>query len=181
MYIDSAARPRETAILVGGNELAEGLMLLRAITLKTIRLQLAIERHDRQVALRAADDLVTLDRRLQDCLEHVPATQEQLMFRRELDSERAVLNEEKLTLAAEILLRPTNRIQRAHPADEANLVEEVDQSGPLNPECELEGPRRSRWWLAVFLILIPALLAAAYFITVPDAAAWLAEIAGALR
>ena len=58
---------------VGSDELAEGLMLVRESTLKIIRFQLAMERHDRRVALEAVDDLVALDRRLRDYLGDVPA------------------------------------------------------------------------------------------------------------
>ncbi|HVI06283.1 MAG TPA: hypothetical protein VM711_09355 [Sphingomicrobium sp.] len=193
MYIDSAARPREAAVPDGGNDLSEGLMLLRASTLKIIRLQLAIERHDRQVALAAVDDLVALDRQLQDYL-GVPATGEQLLFQRQLDRERAALNEEKLTLAAEILRRPASIAERLEPVEQLDLVE-PDQAGHAEPvqevedwlgPCDLdlkwEEPRRSRWWLAIIPILLLSLGVAAYFfISLPDAAAWLDEAARAFR
>lgn len=178
MYIDSAAKPRETAMPPGSDQLAEGLMLLRASSLKLVRLQLAIERHDRRVALKAVDDLVALDRRLQDYLESVPATGDQLMFRRELDCERAALNEEKLTLGAEVLLRPANSAAE----DTGPIAQEADDSW-LGPriQVELEVPRRSRWWLAVVPVLASGVVAAAYFISVPDAVTWFTQVAGALR
>lgn len=180
MYIEGAARPRETAISVGGNELAEGLMLLRASTLKIIRLQLAIERHDRQVALNAVDDLVSLDRRLQIYLENVPATGEQLMLRRELDSERAALNEEKLTLGAEILRRPATIAEQREAAEQAEgqagaAIRDDDWLEPVSLQIEFEEPRRSRRWLvAVALVLVLAAgAAAAYYLVDPrQASAW---------
>ncbi len=164
----------------GSNEHAEGLMLLRASTLKIIRLQLAIERHDRHVVLEAMDDLVDLDRRLQDYLDAVPATGEQLMLRRELDCERAALNEEKLTLAAEVVRRPTNISERPERIAQASELDD-DWLGPRNFQLEPVEPRRRSWWLAVIPIPVLGLAAAAYFVSVPDALAWLTEIAGVIQ
>ena len=177
MYIEGATRSRETAISVGSNELAEGLMLLRASTLKIIRLQLAIERRDRQVALTAVDDLVSLDRRLQIYLEGVPATSEQLMLRRELDSERAALNEEKLPLGAEILRRPADIVGRAEPVEQAEpALRDDDWLEPVSLQIEFDEQRRSRWWwLVIGLVLALAAGAAAayYFVGDSEAPAWL--------
>ncbi len=181
MYIDSAAAARET-ISVGSNDLAEGLMLLRASTLKIIRLQLAIERHDRHVALMALDELIALDRRLQEHLSGANPTGEQLIFRSELDSERAALNQEKLTLAAGIHRRSSNIVEQSDTVEEADLAQ-ADE-GWLEPGSlfEPEEPRRSRWVLAIVPVLLSALAAGAYFAIAPDAAAALiASAAGALR
>src|SRR4051812_28924668 len=94
--IESPARVRETLPAIGGDELAESLMLVRASTLKMIRLQLAMERRDRRVALEEVDDLLALDRRLQDYLGDAPGRG---ALMRELEVGRAALNREKLTLA----------------------------------------------------------------------------------
>ena len=91
MNSETPVKQRETEAPVGSEELAEGLMLVRASTLKMIRLQLAMERHDRVVAQEAVDDLVALDRRLEDYLADVSAP---LMFRRELEAERGAVNRE---------------------------------------------------------------------------------------
>jgi hypothetical protein len=177
MYLESAASPHETGTADGINEIAEGLMLLRASTLKIIRLQLAIERHDRHVALEAVDDLVALDRKLQDFIEGAPATRDQVMFRRELDSDRAALNQEKLTLAAEVLRRPMIAIEQ-------DPVEEIEEDwlGPRDVQLEPELPRRSRWWLAITAILLLLLASAAvYLVGAPNAAEWLEQAARAVR
>lgn len=182
MYIDSAVAPGETAISAGSNDLAEELMLLRASTLKIIRLQLAIERHDRHVALTVLDELIALDRRLQDHLMGVHPTGEQPMFRSELDSERAALSREKLTLAAGIYRRSSNIVAQAGAVEEADLAQADD--GWLEPDSlfEPERPRRSRWTLAIVLILfLSALTAGAYFAIAPDAGQMIASAAGALR
>lgn len=177
MYVEHAARPLQTPTPVGGGELAEGLMLLNASTLKIIRLQLAIERHDRQVALGAVDDLVALDRKLQDYLERVPASPELSQFRQELDVERAALNQEKLTLAAEILRRPADSFAErefsATPAREA----EADYEWLASPDAEAElAAPRGGWPLAILAIAVVALIgigAAAWFAP-SETAAWLA-------
>lgn len=181
MYIDSAAAPGETAISVGSNDLAEELMLLRASTLKIIRLQLAIERHDRHVALMVLDELIALDRRLQERLTGARPTGEQLMFRSELDFERAALNKEKLTLAAGIYRRSSNNVEQSDTVEEADLARADD--GWLEPAnlLEPEKSRRSRWTLAIVLILLSALVAGAYFAIAPNAAGLIASAAGALR
>ena len=104
------------------------------------------------------------------------------MFRLELDSERAVLNEEKLTLAAEILRRPSNIIERADRIDQAAAPLDSDDNwlGPENPPFEDEEPRRSRWWLAIVPILLMAPAAGAYFASSLDGAALHAQVMGAL-
>ena len=86
-----------------GEELAEGLMLLRASTLKVIRLQLAIERQDRRVVLEAMDDLVALDDELQKCLAGIPAPADLAGLQDALAVERSSLDREKLGLAAEVI------------------------------------------------------------------------------
>src|SRR4029453_8713726 len=98
-----ASATRNDAIpSVGSEVLAEGLMLVRASTLKVIRLQLAMERRDRRVALEAVDDLVALDRSLEQFLTNVPAADDDGLFGNVLELERSALNVEKHTLAASI-------------------------------------------------------------------------------
>ena len=75
----NATRER-TIPSIGSEDLAEGLMLIRASTLKVIRLQLAMERRDRRVALEAVDDLVALDRSLEDYLAKVPTSHDDGVF-----------------------------------------------------------------------------------------------------
>ncbi|MDT9600151.1 hypothetical protein [Sphingosinicella rhizophila] len=85
---------------VGRNELAEGLMLVRASTLKVVRLQLAMERRDRRTALATVDDLVMLDGQIRDFLEAMPAEGKPGVMQRELEAQLGALAREKLTLAA---------------------------------------------------------------------------------
>ena len=143
---------------VGSDELAEGLMLVRESTLKIIRFQLAMERHDRRVALEAVDDLVALDRRLRDYLGDVPAP--------ELEVERAALSREKLALAAEVIRPEPKPVEMVAPpgAVEPPAAEAWDQF-----EYEEERSHRSAWWLVAVLLLLSAAAAAAYWFAGPGA------------
>jgi hypothetical protein len=180
MQIQSPIRVRETEPQqIGSEELAEGLMLVRASTLKVVRLHLAMERRDRRVALEAVDELVELDRRLQEYLGDVLSSDAQLMFAHELEDERAALNREKLTLAAEIISRRPE--PQAQP--KAEQAAEEPEAPAWDPETyfEFDGstPRRAHWWLAAILVLLSAIAAAAYAIATPEALALLAATIGA--
>lgn len=147
MQAESPVRRDSAPATVGSDELAQGLMLVRASTLKMIRLQLAMERHDRRVALEAVDELVAIDRRLETYLAGVPAP--------ELQLERAALNREKLTLAAEVIRSEPRPVEAApEPA-----------SDPACDDFAFEEERTSRatWWLAAALLLLSALAGLAYF------------------
>jgi len=176
MNIESPLRTREAALPpIGSEELAEGLMLVRASTLKVVRLQLAMERQDRRVALEAVDDLVALDRRLQDYLADVPAAAEQLLFRRALDDERAILNQEKLALTSGVVRReltPQLAEPELVPPDQPSW-DEFD----FTP-AEENHPHRAILWFALVLALLAAAAGAAWMLAGPDA---LARLAGAFR
>jgi hypothetical protein len=181
MQTQSPAKPREAAPAIGVDELAEGLMLVRASTLKMIRLQLAMERGDRRVAIEAVDDLVALDRRLQNYLDDVPAAAEQMMFRRELEVERGALNREKLTLAAEVIhgsagSEPLVAVEEATPiAAEAPVVDSWEDF----VFEEEQPPRRITWWLVAVFILFSVVAGAAYLLSSPEMLARLAALTGA--
>ena len=146
MNIESPARARELEAPVGSEELAEGLMLVRASNLKMIRFQLAMERNDRRVALETVDDLVALDRRLQDYIEETPGASDQLLFRKEVDADRALLNREKMTLAAEVV-----RVERATEPADSPTWEEFE----FTPEEERH-PYRALIWVVIAFGLLAA-------------------------
>lgn len=160
MQIQSPAQQREPAPAPGSGEVAEGLMLWRASTLRMIRLQLAMEKGDRRATLETVDDLVALDRQLQDYLApHVPTG-----AMAELEAERAALNREKLTLAAGVVRRPEPVVEVAEPAD--------DWLGPREL-AEHEEPRRGRRWMIAIPIAGSAIAGGAYVLASPAAQAWL--------
>ena len=173
MHVESPARLPGASVRIGSDDLVEGLMLVRASTLKMIRLQLAMERHDRRVTLEAVDDLVALDRRLRDYLAGIPAADEQILFRRELEAEREMLNREKLTLAAEVLRKAPERIV------EEPLPPEDEWLGPRDLAVMEDEPHRTRWWPVAIPVAASALGAVAYFTGVAEP--WFAMAAEAFR
>lgn len=87
----------------GSDELAQGLLLMRASTLKMIRLQLAMERRDRREALETVDELVLLDRRIGNLLHDLPIASPPIVAARdEIEAQGAALARERFTLAAGI-------------------------------------------------------------------------------
>jgi hypothetical protein len=174
---NSAKMHNATPPQVGSDELAEGLMLVRASTLKMIRLQLAMERQDRRVALEAVDDLVEIDRRLEDYLADVSSP---LMFRHELEAERGAVNREKLTLAAGVIRRQAE----PEPQVEATEPMAAPESGWSDFEFQPYEPERSYHaikWLAIALLILSAMAWAAYMLVDPEALESLGAEMGALR
>ena len=181
MQTQNPLRMRDDGRRVGGEELAESLMLVRASTLKMIRLQLAMERNDRRVALAEVDDLLALDRRLQDYIAEVPASDEQLLFRRELEAERSSVNHEKLTLCAEV-------VRRAEPPSEPDPPGfELEGPGPASwgtfefAEADRHRRRRAIGWFALLLLLLSAAAATAWLLDRPDAWQALMAMMGGVR
>lgn len=170
MRTQDQAKPRDSALFFGRDELAEGLMLFRAGTLKMIRLQLAMEQRDRRVALEAVDDLVALDRQLQDYLAQMPSPLVTREVMGELEDERAALNREKLALAAGVIRREV-----PPPAPEPDAVAWGSRDFAL---ADQQRRRRGLGWLAGLVILISALGGAAF---VPGVSERVQALAGAVR
>ena len=177
MHTEGRLAPDLLVPPTASEELAEGLMLLRASTLKVIRLQLAIERHDRGVALQAMDDLVALDDELQKCLAGMPASVDLADLQDALVSERSSLDREKLGLAAEVI----GRRSRAEPPgifpaaaaepEPPSLGAEPTVSAPSYDwqrfryeEDEPASSRRGWLWAAAVMLLLSALIAAGYML-----------------
>lgn len=96
--------------------LAEALLLIRGNALKLARLQLALERNDRQVALEAVDELVAFDRRLGEQLAKAFPAPNHAYLLDQLEIEQSALNREKLTLAAGISNGRCGREAQQRPA-----------------------------------------------------------------
>ncbi|MFL6740549.1 MAG: hypothetical protein ACJ8FG_02925 [Sphingomicrobium sp.] len=164
MHTQDQANARGGAMFFGRDELAEGLMLFRAGTLKMIRLQLAMEQRDRRVALEAVDDLVALDRQLQRYLMQMPSPVVTGEAMGELEDERAALNREKLALTAGVIRREVSP-----PAPEP--VVEADAPDWGSRDFALADQRRRRRglrWLAGLVILASAIGGAAFVPGVPE-------------
>src|SRR5512146_247368 len=102
MQLQSIAEPLNAGPAHGFSGLAEALLLVRGSTLKLVRLQLALERDDRRVALEALDDLLALDRQLNEQLAKAPSGRDYASLREQLESDRSAVDREKHTLAAGI-------------------------------------------------------------------------------
>jgi hypothetical protein len=124
---------------IGAEQLAQGLLLFRASTLKVVRLQLAIERRDRRVALEAVDDLVALDRCLRDYLSEVPTSCDHDDFRSWLEVNRSALNHEKLTIAAGTTNEGEAKETDTHPS----LRQEVLDDNVWSPPAPARGHVRT--------------------------------------
>ena len=183
MQTQSPARTREDALTVSSGELAESLMLVRASTLKMIRLQLAMERRDRRVVLEEVDDLLAIDRRLQDYLGDL----ERSPFFRQLQDERAALNREKLTLAAEIIRRETPRPDLEPQVEDPPTSKAIEAPDPEIwgsfefAEAEVERRKRGIRWLALVLVLLSVIAGIAYVLATPEALESLAAGMGVLQ
>jgi len=166
---------------VGGDELAEGLMLVRASTLKMIRLQLAMERRDRRVALEEVDDLLAIDRRLQDYLAEVPGSDRQLLFRKELEAERSALNREKLTLAGEVIRREVAAAPQQEPQPFALAVPDAVSWGTFAfVEDERRRRHRAIGWFVLILVFLSAAGVAAWLLGGLEAGPQLVRIMGGM-
>lgn len=94
-------RQKAAGRAVGRDELSEGLMLLRASTIKVVRLQLAMERRDRRTAMEAVDDLVLLDGQICEYMRKMPLEKPRASaLQQELDAQWSALAREKFALAA---------------------------------------------------------------------------------
>ena len=176
MQGDVVAKLGKVAQPANQDDLVEGLVLVRAGTLKLARLQLALERRDRRGALEAVDDLTRFDERLEQHLAGMREPHAHSVMDLAVAVERAALNREKLALAAEIISNGSDghHVPPEGPAIAAPAVNE----GPVEPLVEEPFPAeewagawdenlptRRKWW--------PALLVGALVVTVAVLAFWL--------
>jgi hypothetical protein len=175
MISDSAIR--EAAASEGRDGLAEGLMLVQASNLKMIRLQLAMERRDRRAAIEAVDELVALDRSLEEVL----AGQGPNAIGRALGEDRAALNREKLILAAGVVLErpPWLEPVEALECDDAAEGPLPDYARMDEPD-EAEPPKRNRWLLVGIAVLLSAVAGGAYWLAMFASAGWLRDASNRL-
>jgi len=147
-------------------DLAQGLMLVRASTINVVRLQLAMERRDRRVALQTLDELMVLDRRIADLLDELP-TADTSTDARHLDHQHRALAAEKLVLAAGAsgprLAAITNQwIDQAPPPEAETRTPSAIEAGPAERETRDISPHLIA---AVLLLLLLAAAAAFLFLT----------------
>ena len=167
---------------VASADLAQGLLLVRASTMKVLRLQLAMERRDRAVALQAMDDLVELDDRIGEFLSHMPAGDDFEAIARDVEEQKSALAREKFSLAAGFVRRGGEPAPAwVDPPAQQEAGGAQDAAARL-PDCQetlvwidsdREAPRRSRrtaMIVAALFLLMVAAAASAYFLDLQPAA-----------
>lgn len=182
--LDSTDGPSQT-------DLVDGLQLVRASTLKLARLQLALERHDRRVALEAVDDLVRFDQSLEQHLSGLRDPHQHSVMDLAVAVERAALNREKLTLAAEIISNgsdapeadPQPLEEQAEALEPAPVVNEISVESPAEEAFPAEEwfdaweeepkPRPAIWWLLAVVLLLAAIGAVMWWIGLSTTLEWL--------
>jgi hypothetical protein len=140
--------------------------------MKMLRLQLALERRDRAVALRTVDDLVELDEWMARCAGRLPIGDVCDALASEADEQREALLHEKFGLAAGLVKRGPD----AWPEPELPVRRVVREAAPEPAELEAwhepastewqEAPRgRRRWlWFVALAALLLAALAGAFLL-----------------
>lgn len=151
-------------------ELAMGLQLLRASSLTSIRLQLALARRDRRVAMTALDTLAAVDAEIEGLVDRLSgpgtSTPELAALAAWLAQEKESLTADKLNLACDVsgpgLVSPPDRLSEA--ADARTTVDSATDKVVPDLDGAVEGaeepaPTR-RWWLLVSLALAIAVVVA---------------------
>jgi hypothetical protein len=136
------------------------MLLLRASTLQMLRLQLAMERSDRAVALQSVDDLIALDAHMAALLETAPLDP----MLRELDEQKTILMREKFGLAAGLKRRPAQPVMwPAQPTASGPPAAPEPTTAPGEDELPVASAHRARWPVivaAIFLLMLVAAIGA---------------------
>jgi len=153
-------------------ELAMGLQLLRASSMTSARLQLALSRRDRRVAMAALDTLAAVDAEIEGLVDRIsgPAasTPELSAIAAWLAQEKEAVTADKLSLACDVsgpgLVSPPDRLSGAADADARAAVDPPMGEAEPGPDGAIEDadeptPTR-RWWLLVLLAVAIAVVAA---------------------
>ena len=146
---------------IGSKALARGLLLMRASAINVVQLQLAMERRDRKAALRTVDELMRLDRRIDEYLCELPDPEEGFEAEREaLDAQRRALAREKLILAAETRGPRLAAVSTAwtNPPDRAEASDSIDSVLELNVVAQ-PGRISRGTWIQVALTVVLGVLA----------------------
>jgi hypothetical protein len=152
---------------IGSKALARGLLLMRASAINVVQLQLAMERRDRKAALRTVDELMRLDRRIDEYLCELPDPEEGIVAEREaLDAQGRALAREKLILAAEARgprLAAVSTVWSDLP-DRAAASESTESVLELNVLAQPGRISRGTWIQVALTVLLGVLAGLAAFV-----------------
>lgn len=165
---DAGERP----VLQGpSGELTIALQLLRASNMASTRLQLALTRRDRRVAMAALDNITAIDAELEELANRFSgsddAAPELAALGTWLTEEKAALTAEKLTFACDArgpgLVSAPDRLSEVADEEEHAAVGPEDEPVPEPDAVGLaaaEAAPARRWWLFVLLIILIIVVAA---------------------
>ncbi len=153
-------------LAIGTDALARGLLLVRASAINVVRLQLAMERRDRRVALETVDELMLLDRRISELVGDLSASSGTLLAEaRALELQHRALAVERLVLAAgasgpRMASASSHWIEQA-PSTSMPAVGEQDFAPPRSAPFPSPEPREISVRLAVAVLMLLAILTGA--------------------
>lgn len=153
-------------------ELVLGLQLLRASSLTSTRLQLALTRRDRRGAMAALDTLAAVDSEIEGLVDRLStsgaSSPELAAIGAWLAQEKEAVTADKLTLACEVsgpgLVSPPDRLSEsayADPAAASSAREAVPDLDGASAIAEEPAPARRRWLLVAFAVMVAVLAAGA--------------------
>ena len=158
-----------------GSDLDQALLFVRVSTMKMLRLQLALERRDRAVALQTVDDLVELDEWIARCAGQLPIDDVFEALASEADDQREALLHEKFGLAAGLVKRGPDTWPEQEPGPRTKVTERAIAPEPAAPDeawrdasievdwgevQERPGARRRWLWVATTAVLLAAIAGA---------------------
>jgi hypothetical protein len=158
-----------------GSDLDQALLFVRVSTMKMLRLQLALERRDRAVALQTVDDLVELDEWIARCAGQLPIDDVFEALADEADEQREALLHEKFGLAAGLVKRgpdawPEQELPVRPAAKESAVAAEQAEPEPWREasadvdwgEVQERPGARHRWlWIAMVTVMLLSAIAGA--------------------
>lgn len=158
-------------------ELPMALQLLRASTIASTRLQLALARRDRRVAMAALDNLTAIDAEFAELVDRLcsldVASAELGAIGAWLSEEKAALAAEKLGLACDAqgpgLVSPADRLSQVA-GDEERAADAAEGEAVPEPDgANLDAVDRAavrRWWPLVLLAILAVIVAAGLIVAV---------------
>lgn len=190
--MSASAEPHTPLQTAGGNAfpsgptspavLSTGLQLVRASTMASTRLQLALARRDRRQAMAALDGLIDIDAEIERFVAELPNANsihpEWSSITEHLSEQKAAIASEKFSLACEIsgprLVSAPEHPSAASATEDSNEAEPQPVTGQIILEPQIEPSRSYRWLLLLLLAIAIVILTVvgAYFYMAEHGTDW---------